>query len=275
MTKPSLSDFGTHDESAHPELWDGVVGAWAPCLGPTGSRLHDHSRRANWGTLTNMDNATDWVVSDGQYALDFDGSNDHVPCGTQLNTLLGGQLTISCWVSLRNYSSDPQSIVSNITTNGSAGSFQLEFSRTLGRISFLTSGNVPLASVVYATPAINDAAWRHVVAVRSGNTSAWTITLGVNAVFNSVSQQDNPTSTRGQVTIGRAGDFNGQYLDAIVSDLAIWNRPLSENEIHQLYNLGRGGMYTRRTRRSFYIPAGFNASWARNSNVLLGAGATC
>ncbi|MGV2337667.1 MAG UNVERIFIED_CONTAM: hypothetical protein LVR18_27485 [Planctomycetaceae bacterium] len=39
MTKPSLSDYGTHDESAYPELWDGVVGAWAPCLGPTGNIL--------------------------------------------------------------------------------------------------------------------------------------------------------------------------------------------------------------------------------------------
>ena len=74
MTRPSWQDFGTHDESAHPQLWDGVVGAWCPSLGPTGLRLHDHSRRNNWGTLTNMDPPTDWVIDGGQYAVDFDGA---------------------------------------------------------------------------------------------------------------------------------------------------------------------------------------------------------
>ena len=97
MTKPSWQDFATHDESAFPELWDGVVGAWAPCLGPTGLRLHDHSRRSNWGTLTNMDNATDWVVNDGQYALDiFD--DQYVDAGTLQGESLGGPFSMSCWV---------------------------------------------------------------------------------------------------------------------------------------------------------------------------------
>ncbi len=39
MSRPSWQDFGTHDESAYPELWDGVVGAWCPSLGQTGLRL--------------------------------------------------------------------------------------------------------------------------------------------------------------------------------------------------------------------------------------------
>ena len=71
MTRPTWENFATHDESIVPELWDGVIGAWAPCLGPTGSRLHDMSRRGNWGTLTNMTSTSAWGVYQGQYALDF------------------------------------------------------------------------------------------------------------------------------------------------------------------------------------------------------------
>ena len=82
MTRPSLSDYGTYDESTVPRLWDGVVGAWCPSLGPTGGRLHDFSRYGNWGTLTNMDPPTDWVVDGGQYALDFDAVNDYVVAGS-------------------------------------------------------------------------------------------------------------------------------------------------------------------------------------------------
>ena len=97
----SWQDYGTHDESAYPELWSGCVGAWAPCLGPTGTRLHDLSRYRNWGTLTNMDAATDWVVSGGRYALDFDGSNDYVSAGNMPNLGSIFDLTISFFLNVQ------------------------------------------------------------------------------------------------------------------------------------------------------------------------------
>jgi hypothetical protein len=66
--------------------WDGLVGLWAPALGPTGNALFDLSGRNNHGTLTNMDPATDWVGSPGGWALDFDGSDGHIHCGNITNT---------------------------------------------------------------------------------------------------------------------------------------------------------------------------------------------
>ena len=60
----------------YPELWRGCVGAWNPGLGPTGLTLRDWSGFGNHCTLTNMDPGTDWVTSQGRYALDFDGVND-------------------------------------------------------------------------------------------------------------------------------------------------------------------------------------------------------
>lgn len=62
----------------YPQLWRGCVGAWCPSLGPTGLRLMDQSLYGNHGTLTNMDAASDWVVSGGRGALDFDGVDDNV-----------------------------------------------------------------------------------------------------------------------------------------------------------------------------------------------------
>ena len=62
----------------YPEFSHGLIGNWAPCLGPTGLTLRDWSGRANHGTLTNMVPGDDWIVSDGRYSLDFDGSNDFV-----------------------------------------------------------------------------------------------------------------------------------------------------------------------------------------------------
>jgi len=65
-------------ESEYPELWRGLVGAWCPFLGPTGWTLQDVSGWGNHGTLTNMDPATDWIVTDKGWALDFDGVSDAV-----------------------------------------------------------------------------------------------------------------------------------------------------------------------------------------------------
>ncbi len=70
-------------ESAHCELWDGLVGLWAPLLGPAGLTLFDWSRLGDHGALTNMDSGSDWITSPRGYALNFDGSNDRVEVDKQ------------------------------------------------------------------------------------------------------------------------------------------------------------------------------------------------
>lgn len=63
----------------YPGLWRGCVGAWCPVHQRfPASTLIDYSPNNNHGTLTNMDITTDWIVSDRNRALDFDGSNDYV-----------------------------------------------------------------------------------------------------------------------------------------------------------------------------------------------------
>jgi len=71
-------NFARRGESASSHLWTGLVGAWHPPLGPTGEKWFDQSGYRNDGTLTNMDPATDWVMTEKGWALDFDGSNDYV-----------------------------------------------------------------------------------------------------------------------------------------------------------------------------------------------------
>ena len=69
-------------ESAYPESWKGLIGAWCPSLGPSGSTLRDLSGFGRHGTLGNMDPATDWIIGANPrvpgYTLDFDGTNDHI-----------------------------------------------------------------------------------------------------------------------------------------------------------------------------------------------------
>jgi len=119
MINQQLSRFATHENSAYPQLWRGCVGAWCPSLGPSGARLHDYSRRNNWGTLTNMDPATDWVVSGGQYALDFDGSNDYA----LLTPAIGGKprATFAMWFWWAAYSNNDDLLFETSENYGTIG----------------------------------------------------------------------------------------------------------------------------------------------------------
>ena len=257
MTKPSWQDFGTHDESAYPELWDGVVGAWAPCLGPTGSRLHDMSRRSNWGTLTNMDNATDWVVSNGQYALRFDGTAKRVAMLDLPSNVFSLGFTMSCWVR-------------NLTTPNFDGS---PFSH--GETMIWINGGKAIAywngiRATSATTVTSVASWAML-------TIRWTGSVA-EVYYNGRIDGSNataiaPVSVPNIFFIGMYAVSPLRNVAGDIDDCAIWNRALSPNQIRQLCQLGRGGMYQRRRRSRIYIPqAGFQAAWARRQSQIIGGG---
>lgn len=84
-------------ESDAPHQWDGLIGAWAPLLGPQGAALYDVSGYGRHGVLTSMDPAGDWLVDDRGYYLDFDGTNDYVTFGDVCDPL-DLDYSISCWL---------------------------------------------------------------------------------------------------------------------------------------------------------------------------------
>lgn len=263
MSRPSWQDFGTHDESAYPELWDGVIGAWAPCLGPTGSRLHDHSRMANWGTLTNMDPPTDWVVSDGQYALDFDGSNDYVDCRI---VYLVGDFTISLWMKSGNVAQTNRYLLAS-NSPGNVNQYALIYGYVSQSVEFFSNSFTGADPRTGSTIAIADTAWHHIAySYRNGVWSGYRDGVEIFSVLR-VFALGLPLTN---VSIG-AFAFGSNVLAGNLDDIKLRNRGLTAQQAAMEYQLGRGGMYQRRRRSRIYLPqAGFQAAWARTSNVLLG-----
>ena len=98
---PSLSEIMEVSQargrnSEDPNSWNGLVGAYPPVAGG-GLILHDVSGFGNHGTLTNMDPATGWVVTEKGRALRWSSDwNDKVvvPNSASLNPPF---LTIACW----------------------------------------------------------------------------------------------------------------------------------------------------------------------------------
>lgn len=268
MTAPlaSLADYGTHDESARPELWAGCVGAWCPSLGPTGDRLHDFSGRQNWGTLTNMDPSTDWVVSGGGYALDFDGTDDLVPIPYENSA----SLSVSCWVFARNINNaSGEYYVSKWGANPTTA----ENDFYLGSFAnnwIARSGNGSSGSTSLAQSAATANRWTHLAISRDAST----LRLFVDGVeTNSVSAvgfQGGGTATTRLCFITAL-----PYANCQLDDIRIYNRALHPEEIRALA-LRRAIAFEREELPVWYVAEETASvlywSFAARSGQIIGGG---
>ena len=244
---PSLEHFGTHDESEFPHLWDGVVGAWCPSLGPTGLRLHDFSRRGNWGTLTNMDAATDWVVQDGQYALDFDGLNDRVDTGFLIPAT---DFTVSVWY---NTSSLAETVFNRPCGDSDTATGLTGIGIVL---NLFGGGDVYVVARQGANVGTGDTRggavavgrWQHVAVTMD---SVFGLALWVDGRIvsaNSAHKFITPTSAGWKI----GADATQSKFSGFIAENTVWNRVLSGGEIDLLYAIKMGGMFTPRRRRRAY-----------------------
>lgn len=267
MTRPSFSDYGTYDESAYPQLWDGVVGAWCPSLGPTGDRLHNLSRYNNWGTLTNMTSATDWLLSAGQYALNFSGTRR---VATTQAIISGTQnFTLSAWV-YPTGTTTYRTVCGNYGVGNTTG-VQITIWPAAGSVP----ANAPTlyygATAISGTTGATANAWNHVAATRSGNA----VTIYLNGVQVGSGTNAASVGATQNWAIGQGPDNTSEPMIGYIDDHPVYQRALTPNEIQQLYLLGRAGMYERRrrtARRAVIEQAGFRAYWARRQNQIIGGG---
>lgn len=228
----------------YPELWRGCVGAWAPCLGPTGLTLRDWSRYENHGTLTNMSIAACWAPSSGKTSMLFDGSNDYVQ--TSL-TAIGATHTFSCWF---NASSLATTQVVLEKFSGSTVEDNIFLQGT--SLSSYRSG-------FYSTFTLSSGVWYHAVLTAT----ATTMQHWLNGVAAAPATQAY-SATAGPVVIGsRSGTFS---FGGSVDDVLIYNRILSASEI-ALLSRRRGIAYELVPRRRASSAVSFN----RRRRLLVGA----
>lgn len=264
MTVPGsyANGFAPRDgQPLYPELWEGCVGAWAPCLGPTGLTLRDWSRFGNHGELTGMVPSEDWVASSARYALDVNGLNNYIAisnAGSQK-----GHLTAAAWVSARSTGSISKILANELSNRQD---FQIEFARTSRRISIIWGSQL----IGTGTVDLPTSVWTHVAITRSGSTGAWAWGIYVNGVAQSSGTTiHNPNGTSANLAIGRNGDVNNSYFNGQIDDVRLYQRPMSDTELRLLASR-RGIAYELAPRRRASLVA---AAFNRRRRLLIGAGA--
>jgi hypothetical protein len=218
-------------------LWNGVVGFWSATAGPSGYRLLDRSGRGNHGTLTNM-TADDWVGDAGRYALNFDASNNVVTYSTDAVSL-AGDFTFSIWVR------PSVSITSNRTLcqkqSGGLSLFLLNDTLFFAR-------SQTFGAISWVIPSVGTA-WNHLCFVRSGTTA--------RVYANGRESTDGAKTFTGTFLFDCLGSaiVPANCINGRKDDVIFWSNRLTQNEITQIYQIGRGGMLTPRRRRRAYSVA--------------------
>lgn len=229
----------------YPQLWKNCIGAWCPSLGATGSTLYNWSSSRDHGTLTNMDPATDWVISGGKYSLDFDGSNDHVLIGGTTDSRYNGTwLGRSVFLWMRQTKAAFATLILMRKGGGAplGITYQLALSATVMRQQLLLNSVTSSG----ANRSWSDTDW-HSIGFTIGVTGSLTFYWdGVEDGTATVSYGGDNTSEAFRISHSTS-TFLGN-----IDDIRIYNTVLTANTIRQLANR-RGIAYETRRKRHFNI----------------------
>jgi hypothetical protein len=162
-------------------------------------------------------------------ARSFDGSNDYISTGADIDYGTGTQITVSAWIKYTTCTgADGLCYVVSKNQYNSGTPYTL-FVKTDGVIGFSVQ-----ATGTFAGGGYNDGNWHYIVGVLNGTTSY----LYVDGEFKS-SNTVSPISNNQYVIIG--GDDAGptyRPFNGIIDEVSIYNVALTDSQIYEKYELG-------------------------------------
>ena len=232
-------------ESENPGLWKGLVGEWAPALGPTGGTLRDVAGD-NHGTLTNMDGG-DWELASKGYHLNYPSSTSRVDCGKVDE--FSGNFTIGAWFNSNTTSITRAILAQGDTTSGqnwwymsglgSGNTVQCSFDDNVSRITVTSSST-------YA-----DGVWSFALVTKTSGVYR----LYLDDVYQTAAGSNGDCNTGDDLWIGdsQAGSLGGNDWSGRIGSAFIYRRAISRSEISALYR-DHLAPFRRKTFLPYSIP---------------------
>jgi hypothetical protein len=242
----SQSDFLNLDRNHW--MMKGLVGWW-PLQEGAGLTAFDLSLNRNNGTLTSMDQASDWVTGSdmlGGRALDFDGSNDWIDCGSPNYGMNNASVTIAFWAKATDGSSQQGWLFIQRETAGDYSQWGFGIGAGIG--DYGGSGTKPWVifrrSVgydyrrQYSSHTI-DGNWHHYLVVFNGVDEYADLYVDGELDNGSFSGRiGTPKHFDGKpMAIGRAPDIASTYFNGRMSDVRLWKDFLpSAAQVREIYS---------------------------------------
>lgn len=210
-------------------------------------------------------------TSEGKYdkALRFDGSNDYINVGNDVQTRVPNQVTLSAWIKPE---VNNRAILSKWDTTSTSRAYLL-FLNSSNQIEFSLSSNGNDSQVLTSvnTLLVDGSTWYHVVATYDG----------ANMKLFIDGQADNSLARTGviyesgeSVQIGAYSVSNSRtgYFDGIIDEMRIYNYALNDSEIGQEFFKGATALIGTISTESDGTTA---ADSSARSHCVPGDSATC
>jgi len=217
----SISDnysFTTKESETIPE---GLISAYFFDEGSGGVAL-DSSGNNLHGTLIN---GPIWTEGIRGSALQFNGINNYVLIPSRIYTMSGG--TLSLWFKKTGRGGGNNVIIGSWGGSGSQRSptFFVPSTTLMWEFGSLTMRNT-------GQP-IEENRWYHVVMTYD---NSFNVKVYLNGVLVDSGTSANPLNFFSEVHIGHYANYGTQFFQGIIDEVLIWNRPLSGEEVYNLFN---------------------------------------
>ena len=208
-------------------LNDGLVSYW-----PMDDDFTD-AAGSNDGTLTAFTGAlapANFTPGKFGQGIDLDG-NQYVDAGTDasLDMSANDNVSISAWFRVDNFNSGWQALI----VNGEGGDYRIARDASKNSLSYAGGTGDIVGSID-----VNDDAIHHVLAISEAGVST---RLWVDGVLEATSSEapDIVNDERKGLAIGgnQVQNVNRSW-NGLIDDVAIWNRPLSVDEVGEIYDGG-------------------------------------
>lgn len=140
----------------------------------------------------------------------------------------GGSMSISCWFKVDKFDTTWQALAAK----GEGQSWRLHRYSTGSQITFSGGANSSGAG-----PLVNDGRWHHVVAISEAGVNQ---RVYIDGELASTNPTGTITNSDERMRIGDNPDTENREWEGCIDDVAIWSRPLSDEEIASLWNDGEG-----------------------------------
>jgi len=257
---------GTYVSANSPWYDEALVGYWQMNEG-LGAYAYDDSENVNTGTIS----GASWV--DGKYgkALDFNGIDNWVTLPSAVSRA-SDDFSILLWIKIHNVTQYKYAYAEGNTTSGTPF-IVMGMGVTNGLWFSMRSDSNVVVSLLSGVPTAD--VWYHLTATRSGNLFSFYINAGTPATSTTVIG----TTTVNTFNIGRfVKTTAGNYINATIDDVRIYNRALSTTEISTLYYGGlqsyAGQLWLNTTSDVLYVRNNNNSAWNFVASSIQGFGAT-
>jgi len=217
-------------ESAYPQSWAGLIGAWNPALGPTGiTTLMDVSGFGNDGSMESI-LSTAWAVSNNSrvpgYSLFFDNSPDLIDIGINSFDLgIVRHATYMAWMT---------------TTGGPNETLISDFNSNIG-MALRVENNDEYTAFVYPgnhrinTTGLSLAGWHHYTLVLDG-ANMFGYVDGIEIGTQTLAEDIGDSAEN--IKIGSRGDESStNFLLGELQDIRIYLRAMQPAEVYFNYTV--------------------------------------